>query len=83
MDKQLLEIYADYLMSSFPYTTATGLLILSEGKKSHDKVKRFFSSEDFTCPYPKSHLCNKQLFRPKLTLNNLQFTSKIINYFHG
>src|SRR3989337_1768292 len=48
MDKQLLEIYSDYLMSSFSYTTATGLSILSDGKRSHDKVTRFLSSEDFT-----------------------------------
>jgi len=48
MDKQLLELYTDYLMSSFSYTTATGLSILSEGKISHDKVTRFLNSEDFT-----------------------------------
>lgn len=48
MDNQLLEIYTDYLMSSFSYTTATGLSILSDGKISHDKVTRFLSSEDFT-----------------------------------
>ena len=48
MDKQLLALYADYLMSSFSYTTATGLSVLSEGKISHDKVTRFLSSEDFT-----------------------------------
>jgi hypothetical protein len=48
MDKPLLELYTDYLMSSFSHTTATGLSILSEGKISHDKVTRFLSSEDFT-----------------------------------
>lgn len=48
MNKQLLETYTDYLMSSFSYTTATGLSVLSEGKISHDKVTRFLSSEDFT-----------------------------------
>jgi hypothetical protein len=48
MDNQLLEIYTDYLMSSFSYTTATGLSILSDGKIGHDKVTRFLSSEDFT-----------------------------------
>lgn len=48
MDKQLLEMYTDYLMSSFSYTTATGLSVLSEGRISHDKVTRFLSSEDFT-----------------------------------
>jgi len=48
MNKQLLETYTDYLMSSFSCTTATGLSVLSEGKISHDKVTRFLSSEDFT-----------------------------------
>lgn len=48
MNKQLLETYTDYLISSFSYTTATGLSILVEGEISHDKVTRFLSSEDFT-----------------------------------
>lgn len=48
MDKQLLETYTDYLLSSFSYTTATGLSMLVEGEISHDKVTRFLSSEDFT-----------------------------------
>jgi hypothetical protein len=48
MKKQLLEFYTDYLMSSFSYTTATGLSVMSDGKISHDKVTRFLSSEDFT-----------------------------------
>lgn len=41
MDKQLLEIYTDYLMSSFSYTTATGLSMMVEVEISHDKVTRF------------------------------------------
>ena len=48
MNKQLLETYTDYLISSFSYTTATGLSILVEGEISHDKITRFLSSEDFT-----------------------------------
>lgn len=48
MIKELLELYTDYLISSFSYTTATGLSVMSEGKISHDKVTRFLSSEDFT-----------------------------------
>ena len=48
MDKQLLETYSDYLISSFSYTTATGLSMLVEGEISHDKVTRFLSEEDFT-----------------------------------
>lgn len=48
MNKELLETYSDYLISSFSYTTATGLSMLVEGEISHDKVTRFLSEEDFT-----------------------------------
>ena len=48
MNRQFLELYTDYLLSSFSYKTATGLSILLEGEISHDKVTRFLSSEDFT-----------------------------------
>ena len=48
MNKELLETYSDYLISSFSYTTATGLSMLVEGEISHDKVTRFLSAEDFT-----------------------------------
>ena len=51
MNRQLLETYSDYLMSSFSSgscrTTVTGLSILVEGEISHDKVTRFLSTEDF------------------------------------
>jgi hypothetical protein len=48
MDKELIELYSDYLLSSFSYTTATGLSIMTEGEISHDKVTRFLSGRDFT-----------------------------------
>lgn len=48
MDKELLELYSDYLLSSFSYTTATGLSIMTEGEISHDKVTRFLSGGDFS-----------------------------------
>jgi hypothetical protein len=35
-------------MSSFSYTTATGLSLLVEGEISHDKVTRFLGAEDLT-----------------------------------
>jgi len=47
MDKELLELYSDYLLSSFSYTTATGLSIMTEGEISHDKVTRFLSESEF------------------------------------
>lgn len=48
MDKQFLELYTDYLLSSFSYTTATGMSIVSEGEISHDKVTRFLRTEELT-----------------------------------
>lgn len=48
MDRELLELYSDYLLSSFSYTTATGLSIMTEGEISHDKVTRFLSEGDFS-----------------------------------
>ncbi len=47
MDKNLLELYSDYLLSSFGATTATGLSALLEGTISHDQVTRFLSREDY------------------------------------
>jgi hypothetical protein len=48
MHKQLLDLYSDYLLSSFSYTTATGLSKAVDGEVSHDKITRFLSAEDFT-----------------------------------
>ena len=45
MKENLLDLYSDYLLSSFSYTTATGLSILTEGKISHDKVSKFLNKE--------------------------------------
>ena len=48
MDKQLLDLYSDYLICSFGLTTATGLSTLLDGAISHDKITRFLSGSDFT-----------------------------------
>jgi len=48
MDKQLLDIYSDYLLCSFGLTTATGLSTLLDGAISHDRITRFLSESDFT-----------------------------------
>jgi len=48
MDKQLLDIYSDYLICSFGMTTATGLSALLGGAISHDKITRFLAGSDFT-----------------------------------
>ena len=47
MNKQLLEIYSDYLISSFSHTTATGLSAVLDNKISHDKITRFLSASDY------------------------------------
>ncbi len=38
MNTDLLELYTDYLLSSFGYTTATGLSKMTGGAVSHDKI---------------------------------------------
>jgi hypothetical protein len=42
-DKELLDIYTDYLISSFGLTTGTGLSHLLHGAISHDRVQRFLA----------------------------------------
>lgn len=45
MDKSILDIYTDYLISSFGQTTATGLSALLGGALSHDQISRFLKAE--------------------------------------
>ena len=48
MNKNLLDIYSDYLISQNQYATATGLSKLLEGNISHDQVTRFLNRNEFT-----------------------------------
>jgi hypothetical protein len=48
MDKEILDLYTDYLLSSFGQTTATGLSKLMEGAISHDQVSRMLASPKMT-----------------------------------
>jgi hypothetical protein len=48
MDKENLELYTDYLLSTFGYATATGLSAMVNGQVSHDQVTRFLSGEEYT-----------------------------------
>jgi hypothetical protein len=48
MDKTVLDLYTDYLISSFGQVTATGLSELMGTALSHDRVSRFLNGEDFT-----------------------------------
>jgi hypothetical protein len=46
MNQDLLELYSDYLLSAFSYTTATGLSKMTGGTVSHDKITRFLSERE-------------------------------------
>ena len=48
MNQKTLDLYSDYLLSSFGQTTATGLSKLMEGKISHDQVTRMLSRSKMT-----------------------------------
>jgi hypothetical protein len=48
MDKEIFDLYSDYLLSSFSYTTATGLSRLMGGSLSHDRITRFLSDKTYT-----------------------------------
>ena len=47
MDKVVLDLYTDYLVSSVGQVTATGLASLLDGSISHDRISRFLASEPF------------------------------------
>jgi len=47
-NKQIFELYIDYLVTSFSYATATGLSNLLDGEISHDQVTRFLSHKPLT-----------------------------------
>jgi IS4 transposase len=42
-DDEILDLYSDYLISSFGQTTATGLSALLDGQLSHDRIRRFLA----------------------------------------
>ncbi|NOQ65575.1 MAG: hypothetical protein GQ582_13775 [Methyloprofundus sp.] len=44
----IFDLYMDYLITSFSYTTATGLSGLVDNEISHDQVTRFISQQDLT-----------------------------------
>jgi len=46
MNKNILDLYSDYLLSSFGQVTATGLSRLLDGDLSHDQITRTLASQD-------------------------------------
>jgi len=47
MDQELLDLYSDYLITSFSLTTATGLSELVDQAYSHDQITRFLGQEEY------------------------------------
>ena len=48
MNKDLFDLYTDYLICSTEQTTATQLSRMLDGDISHDQVTRFLSSQTFS-----------------------------------
>jgi len=48
MKKAELELYTDYLISTFGAATATGVSAMVDGDMSHDQVTRFLSAREYT-----------------------------------
>jgi hypothetical protein len=48
MKKANLDLYTDYLLSTFGAATATGLSAMVQDEISHDKITRFLSEQDYT-----------------------------------
>lgn len=47
IDENMLDLYSDYLISSFSYTTATGMSAMLDNEISHDKITRFLSARAY------------------------------------
>lgn len=47
MNKVLLDLYSDYLLSSFSLATATGLASMVDNAYSHDQITRFLGQERY------------------------------------
>ena len=48
MNTELLDLYTDYLISSFSKTPATGLSTLLDGAMTHDHITNFLAESDLT-----------------------------------
>jgi hypothetical protein len=61
LNPKLLDLYTDYLVSSFSLATATGLSELVNGQYSHDQITRFLAQAEYS---PKAYWrCIKPLVR--------------------
>ncbi|MFW2178540.1 MULTISPECIES: transposase [unclassified Moraxella] len=48
MNREMIELYSDYLIASFGQTTATGLSHLLQGEIYHDSITRFLNGDTLT-----------------------------------
>ena len=48
MNKEYLELYTDYLLSTFGHATARGLSARVNGQVSHDQITRFLTGGEYT-----------------------------------
>lgn len=48
IDREMLDLYSDYLIASFSYTTATDLSRVLDQAISHDKITRFLSERTYS-----------------------------------
>ncbi len=48
VDQTMLDLYADYLISSFSLTTATGMSAMLDQAICHDDITRFLSNREYT-----------------------------------
>jgi hypothetical protein len=72
MKNSELELYTDYLLSSFGATTATGLSAMVQGDVSHDRITRFLSGQDYT---------SKDLWlQVKAMVRQVQTTQGVLNF---
>ena len=51
VEKADLDLYADYLLSTFGAARATGLSAMVDGEVSHDQITRFLSGQEYTAKY--------------------------------
>ncbi len=48
MDREIFDLYTDYVISSSSARIATGLSGLTDGEVNHDKITRYLSKEEYT-----------------------------------
>jgi len=44
----LMDLYSDYLLTSFKFSTAVGMSKMLDGNLSHDQISRFLAQDEFT-----------------------------------